>query len=774
MSKTIAISCFLALFFTNLHAQNGILRGVISDAATGEPLIAATVIAGSSGTITDVDGSYTLSLEPGVHTVVFRYVGYEPLSREASLESGQELELNVALKQEAAILETATVTSGKHSKPLSEVTVSLEVLRPNLIQSTGKLSLDAAIEKLPGVTVIDGQANIRAGSGYSQGAGSRVLLLVDDIPILTADAGYPNWDDVPIENISQVEVVKGAASALFGSSALNGIINVRTAYPKAQPETEGALYYTHYFSPADKRLKWWDSAPYTTGAQLAHRRKIGKLDLVAGSYYVKEESVNKDAYKEYGRFNISTRYRLSDRLTLGLNGNFNAGKSGAFFYWVSDTMAYVGVPSTFSNRERVRYNIDPFVNYYDRGGNRHRFQGRFYNVDNNNDNNQGNTSDMYYAEYQFQRQMQALGLVVTAGAVYQGTNIEAELYGDTTFTSRNYAAYLQLDKKFFDRLNVSAGFRYEDNLLKNPGFIYTVGNKDREVPASNERESKPVVRFGLNYRLAEATFLRASWGQGYRFPTVAEKFIVTNVGFFNVLPNPSLQSETGWSAEIGIKQGFQVSSFKGYLDVAAFTFRYYDMMEFNLVTMRDPADNSLSSDFRSINIGDTKAAGFEVTAAGQGDILGLPFTLLTGYTFVDPRFLEFDTTSAPIGEATRAQINAQNSSSDENILKYRSRHLFKFDLETKFKGAFLGVEAFYNSHIEAIDSPFLLIIGGLKRFREEHDKGFTVINLRTGYTFSEHLKFSLLLNNLANVEYASRPGLLDPPRNLTARLDFKF
>ncbi|MCB9303713.1 MAG: TonB-dependent receptor [Lewinellaceae bacterium] len=775
MSKTLTIFCLLALIFPNLYAQNATVKGVAADASTGEPLIAATVIAGTTGTVTDFNGSYTLSLPPGQYTLTFHYVGYEALNRDVDLESGQSFELNVALKQEAAVLETATVTSGKHSKPLSEVTVSMEVLRPGLIQSTGKLTLDAAIEKLPGVTVIDGQANIRAGSGYSQGAGSRVLLLVDDMPILTADAGFPNWDDVPIENISQVEVVKGAASALFGSSALNGIINVRTAYPKSQPETEAAVYYTHFFDPADKRLKWWDRSPYTMGAQLAHRRKIGKLDLVLGSYYLKEESVNKDAFREFGRFNFSTRYRVTDRLTIGLNGNLNAGKTASFFYWVSDTMAYVGVPSTFSNRERFRYNIDPYLNYYDKGGNRHRLQGRFFNVDNNNDNNQGNSSDMYYAEYQFQRQMPDIGLVVSAGAVYQGTYIKAELYGDTTFKSRNYAAYLQLDKKFFDRLNVSAGFRYEDNLLKNPGFIYKIGNKDREVLPSNEQESKPVVRFGLNYRAAEATFLRASWGQGYRFPTVAEKFIVTNVGFFNVLPNPTLQSETGWSAEIGIKQGFQISSFKGYLDLAAFTFRYYNMMEFNLVTQRDPVDGTLSSDFRSINIGDTESVGFEVTAAGQGDLFGLPFTLLTGYTFVDPRFLEFDTTQVAAGETpTIAQINAQNSSSDDNILKYRSRHLFKFDLETKYKGAFLGVEVFHNSNIEAIDSPFLLIIGGLKRFREKHDQGYTLINLRTGYSFSEHMKVSLLLNNLANIEYSSRPGLLDPPRNLTARMDFKF
>jgi iron complex outermembrane receptor protein len=62
----------------------------------------------------------------------------------------------------------------------------------------------------------------------------------------------------------------------------------------------------------------------------------------------------------------------------------------------------------------------------------------------------------------------------------------------------------------------------------------------------------------------------------------------------------------------------------------------------------------------------------------------------------------------------------------------------------------------------------------LQDFREEHDNGFTVFNLRAGYRFSEHLKLSLLMNNLLNEEFAARPGLLNAPRNLTARLDFSF
>ncbi|MBK6986176.1 MAG: TonB-dependent receptor plug domain-containing protein [Bacteroidetes bacterium] len=78
--------------------------------------------------------------------------------------------------------------------------------------------------------VSDGQASIRGGSGYSYGAGTRVLMLVDEMRMISADAADIKWNYLPLENLEQVEVIKGAASALFGSSAMNGVINMRTAY----------------------------------------------------------------------------------------------------------------------------------------------------------------------------------------------------------------------------------------------------------------------------------------------------------------------------------------------------------------------------------------------------------------------------------------------------------------------------------------------------------------------------------------------------------------
>lgn len=767
--KNIGLLFALLFIISMLQAQKATLTGKVTDLDNGEPLIAATVLAGTKGAVTDFDGSYTISIDPGTYKVEISYLGYQVFTQSITLEAGESITLDAAMKLETNVLQTATVTSGKYQKPLSEVTVSLDVLQPTLIENTSKLTIDKALDKVPGVNVIDGQANIRGGSGYSYGAGSRVLLMVDDIPILQPDAGFPNWDDVPVENIEQVEVVKGAASSLYGSSALNGIINIRTAVPKSEPVTKVAAFYTHFMDPADERKKWWDSAPYTVGGSISHRQKFKKLDLVVGGYYLKEESFLQETYKEIGRVNFTTNYRITDRLAVGVNVNFNAGKTGSFFYWLVDTLGYQGNPTTLSNRERIRYNVDPHVTYFDKSGNRHRFLGRFYNVDNDNDSNQSNSSDIFYGEYQFQRRFVDADLVLTTGVVGQYSSVIAELYGDTTFSARNLAAYLQLEKKFFDRLNISAGFRYENNLLENPGF----SSMGIEVQPQDEEESRPVFRIGANYQALDYTYIRASWGQGYRYPTIAEKYIVTDAGGFFVIPSTALGSETGWTAEIGIKQGFKLASFEGFLDISAFTMRFSDMIEFNPTR----ASGFALPVFQAQNVGDTEIKGFEVSVAGRGNLFGnWKTSLLTGYTYVDPRYLEFEMTPIPAGEnGTVGQRNHNNSSlKTESTLKYRPRHTFKLDLELQNGPFAAGLETFHASHVEAIDALFQIIIPGLVRQRTQDDDGYWVHNLRASYQITEGLKFSLLLNNVFNEEYTLRPGLFEAPRNLTARMDYKF
>lgn len=756
-------STLLLLTFNSLTAQNALIKGKITELSSGEPLIGATIKSGAQGVVTDFEGQYELSLPSGTHTILINFIGYEDFSETITLQADETLQKDFSLAEQATILQTATITSGKFEKPLGEVTVSLEVLKPRLIDAVNATSVSGALGKIPGLNIIGGQANIRGGSGWSYGAGSRVLLLVDDIPALQADAGRPNWSDYPVENIEQVEVVKGAASALYGSSAMNGIINIRTGYAKSKPVTKISTFYTSYRDPKNKDMIWYDEQPFETGLSILHKQKFNKFDLVLSGYGLYRNSFREDTWTRYGRLTANLRYRITDELAVGINTNFNKRSSNSYFYWKGwGADALRGDSTSFSASQPTRINIDPFLTYFDKQGNRHKVLGRLYFIDNDNDNDQSNQSQLYYGEYQYQKRFDDIGLVATAGIVGIHTGIQAAIYGDTTYTTSNLAGYVQLDQKLFDKLNISAGMRYERNTINSPEIIGF-----DTIPNGQSIEAKPVFRLGLNYQLAEGTFLRASWGQGYRFPTIAEKFVATSAGAIRVNPNPQLQSETGWTTEVGVKQGFKINNWSGYFDAAAFWSEYEDMIEFTFIGF---------TGFQSQNVGSTVIKGLDFSIGGEGRFNDFTLNILGGYTYVDPKFQEYDPAGndGSIQIETEGQANARSSSADYNILKYRNKHSFKMDIEGTYKGFSLGIASTYNSHMEAIDFIFEAAIAGISEHRQEDTNGAKVFDLRMAYQVNEHGKISLIAKNIFNEEYVSRPALLEAPRNLTVRLDYSF
>ena len=81
----------------------------------------------------------------------------------------------------------------------------MEVIKPSLIENKNTTNIQTAMEQVPGVNITDGQANIRGGSGWSYGAGTRVQVLVDDMPLISGDAGQAQWSLISTENINQVD-----------------------------------------------------------------------------------------------------------------------------------------------------------------------------------------------------------------------------------------------------------------------------------------------------------------------------------------------------------------------------------------------------------------------------------------------------------------------------------------------------------------------------------------------------------------------------------------
>jgi iron complex outermembrane receptor protein len=262
------------------------------------------------------------------------------------------------------------------------------------------------------------------------------------------------------------------------------------------------------------------------------------------------------------------------------------------------------------------------------------------------------------------------------------------------------------------------GARYESFRLHSDDKYFIGGDSINDFTAE-----KPVFRTGINYQLAEATYLRASWGQGYRFPSMAELFISTNQAGLEIYPNPELKPESGWSSEIGIKQGVKIGKWMGYIDVAAFIQQYDDMMEFsfgqwaqNIPDPNDPNEslNLYGLGFKSVNIGSTQISGAEISVNGQGKINhNLTINILAGYTYMNPVALNPDHIYAYESDIIASgivypggPITYRSSSSDSTMLKYRYKHIAKADVEIVYKGISIGGSFRYNSFMKNIDFIF--------------------------------------------------------------------
>lgn len=741
---------FAVLFSITLQAQNIILSGVVRDSLSGQTLPGVNVLLDSiSGISTDADGGYSIELKRGRHSVTFSYVGYRSVNRIVVAAGQKNILLDVRLSANPVQLDMTVVTASRYEQRLADASVSIGVMKPAFIESINTVSVDRTLNYMPGVDILDGQASIRGGSGYSYGTGSRVLVLVDDLPLLTASDGDVKWNYLPVENIAQVEVLKGASSALYGSSALNGIINFRTAYPGFDPQTNITLYSGFYNKPKRKELAWWwDTYPVFTGFNFSHLRKIKNLDIVIGANALIDQGYRSENYDERARFDLKLRHipKKIEGLSYGLNGSIQWQHKSDFFIWQdADSGAFLQNPDGVTPNQGIRFHADPWITYYDHRENKHSLKMRYYRVTNNFSANpdKNNASDLYFGEYQFHRDFNE-SFHLTAGFSGLAGNTKAQLYGD--HTNSNLAVYAQVDYKFFSRLSTTLGARWER---------YTLDSSDEE--------SGFVLRAGVNFEASKSTFIRASFGQGYRFPSIAEKYTATSLGSINIFPNPDLKSERGWSSELGVRQGFTISNWSGFLDAAFFWTEYENMIEFTFGVYSPDSANPTLDDvgFKSLNIGKARINGFEVGINGTGNLGAIPLNLFLGYTYMNPVDLSSDTLS-------------------NDILKYRYRHSLKGDVSVDIEKFSLGLSLVYRSFMERIDKAFedkILgqeIFPGLKEYRQKNDHGNWIFDLRVSYRITPSTRIALIGKNIFNEEYMGRPGDIQPPRNITLQAVIKF
>lgn len=782
MSKfTRIFTICLALICSNLLSQQefAYLKGKVTDIQTQEVLVGAIISNGLKNvTQTDLEGNFLLKLKAGKQQIECNYTGYKKILETVTAKLGDTIFLNFELKSSSA-LDEVVISAGRYEQKIGEVTVSMDVIKPSLIENKNSTQLDQIINQVPGVTVADGQASIRGGSGFSYGAGSRVLMLVDEMPMLSADAGDIKWNYLPLENVEQIEVIKGASSALYGSSALNGVIHLRTAYAKDKPITNVTSFFGFYDAPRNT-YKWWKgTSQFQKGINISHAEKIDNFDVVIGGHMFSDDGFRYLENETRGRLNTGIRYNFKKipGLAVGVNTNMMQTKGGLFFLWQSYDSAYIPQGRDIQRYNNYRLNVDPYINYVFGDNNKLSLRTRYYKTNNENDKQQGSVADLYYSELQYQKKFKN-NFNLSAGYVYMQQNITADsLYGK--HTGYNHAGYLQADKRLFEKLTISLGARgefYKIDSAKTVGYLIK-SNPNTKLPFY------PVFRAGLNYQLLEYSYFRASFGQGYRFPSVAEKYISTSVNVLKIFPNANLQPEVGDNIEVGFKQGFQIAGFKGFFDVAGFWTRYNNMVEF--VFNYYGTDPNLSFieklnyyGFRSENLGKADIKGIDLGITGAGKIGPVNLTLFNGYTYINPIKPDYNPAIDTLGLEGL------------NVLKYRNRHLFKNDIQLDYKIFSIGYSVRYQSKIENIDNRFIrplfdelgngfdsddapAILPGLKKNFDQYQKDVWIHDLRFSIQVSKQLRISYIVNNFTNVEYQARPGDMRAPTLHVFQLNFR-
>jgi len=723
------------------------VTGLVIDSLTRRPLPGVHVMIEQTNllTTTDTAGNFQLTLTTHEKQIVhLKYVGYTDKYIQIDPTANNCCKLKVVMEEDDVLLGRVVVTASRSEQRLSEVSVSMSVIGSKEIQSLNTNDLKEVFDQIPGLIINRHQVNIRGGSGWSFGAGSRVLVLVDDLPMLSADANDIKWSALPLENASRIEVLKGAASGLYGGSALNGVINIYTADPGDEPSTTISMTGGMYDDPRNESY-YISENPLKFGKfQFLHARKIKNADLVVSGLKVYDQGFRVGENNDFSKIFVKLKRRAlpNKKWTYGVNFMAFSDTGSNFMYWKSSEEPYLPSPSTASRYNNKRVAVDPHLSYRGNNNGLHTVVGRYYGTDNANLTSQSSKGELFYGEYKYRR-IHDLGsensITWNHGLVVKESRVTSpELYGN--HRQKEIAGYLQLNQRI-KRFRFSFGSRLER---------YSIDSIRGKV--------QPIFRSGVTYQYRTHTWFRGSIGQGIRFPSIAEKFTQTQSGSVRIFPNPSLLPESGWSSELGLKQGYKIGRMKGFVDLAAYWTEYHNMIEFTFGNYEPPAGFG----FSAVNVTDARIYGFEFETSGSISNNGNMSTdFRLGYNYNNPLDMNYGTSDA-------------DTVVEGKFLKYRSLHNFKLSINQRWKKMTLGFRVRYTSFMVNIDESLNIIVPGVKSVREINKKGNLLLDANIGYQVNSVFQVGIYMRNLTNREYMVLPGNFDAPRSFSLLLKAAF
>lgn len=307
MQKIFAAGLLLLLTYTT-HAQSTI-SGRIFDRDTKEPLVAVTVYVPNTtlGTSTDVNGKFQLDLPVRADSIQVQYLGYA--TQRLKVEN---VLFNIGLAVATTNMQEIVVTGSRDTQLRADVPLAINKISASTINDSKATLLTEIINKVPGVMMVN-LNNEQHSMAIRQPMGTNAYYLYMEDGIPMRPMGVFNHNALIEMNmfaISNIEVVKGPASSLYGPEAVGGTINFISQRPTAIPTARVGIHFDNY---GYKRVQ------YSGGGKLSN-----KFGLYLGGFYAKQHD-SWMTYSDYDKNSVNARFdfQATDKTLLTLAASYN-------------------------------------------------------------------------------------------------------------------------------------------------------------------------------------------------------------------------------------------------------------------------------------------------------------------------------------------------------------------------------------------------------------------------------------------------------------------
>lgn len=673
------------------------------------------------------------------------------------------------LAEDSVTTETVVVSASLRETALQHAQNSVAAVTKDTVVSSGRDTVPAAIQDVPSVNLIaDGTPGLNRVSLRGEGA-TRTLIMVDGLRL----DDQKNKSGVPfLINpffIDRVEVVRGPSSVLFGSDALGGVVNVITMEPSEQMfSPEIGLVYN---SNGDGFTEFINMSGTVGGFKYAlggMHSDVGNLDLANG------QSLENTSYRQKGA-NIKLSYDFSEL--------FTAGVAYEYFTNTSHTST-----TTTNNYKNFRADIPTW---------RRSQYSAFAELHNLNDIVRKIRLNLYqhYSDKDFHSNL-PISLVVSQVEVDAiakndqegyGGNLQADLtltenldlvvgfehrnesidsnnyyevstvtpsismyvtgnYNDYDYVQESNSLYALFSAYLTDKLTMNIGARWNHISTgdgnSNRTTTTQTSSSGSEASAATVTETdnygsstnvKTVASIGFVYDLTDSTALRLYWSQGFRAPSIQEKYLYTRSAEIQI-GNPDLTPETSDTFEIGVRHS---TSYGLKVDAALF----YSMADDYIATVMTGYE--LSSGGQEIytfrNIDEATSFGLEVEASwaiGQ----------LTPYTSLTWMRREYET-------PTKSTY-------------YTGTPSFKGRAGLRFNDTYTMFDYYVDAYVRFASHNINENLDGASYFDDIDLPGYCTYNIAVGTNFGTDSRYRIFaaVENLTNVTYRTSELIDEPGR----------